>query len=138
MSTNEGKICFAFYGDEMKDFSPSELTKFLGLIPTATSKKGERLGKYPKSSRWEFSTGKKSGDVIDIYDMGNEIIAMLESKKELIIKAIERFHVSPCLNIVLWISTNEEISTPAIGFDLAVIKFLSDVGASIDIDTYRV
>ena len=137
VNTNEGKISFTLYGDEVKDFSPSELTKFLGIDPTATSIKGERLGKYPKSSRWEFSTGKKSGELIDVYDMGNEIVAILEPKKELIIEAIEKFHLSPCLNIVLWISTNEDISTPAIGFESSVIKFLSEIDASIDIDTYR-
>jgi hypothetical protein len=32
---------------------------------------------------------------------------------------------------------NDEISSPAIGFEQNVIQFLSKVGASIDIDTYK-
>jgi hypothetical protein len=41
------------------------------------------------------------------------------------------------LEVVLTITLDETKSTPAIGFDSRVISFLHEVGASIDIDTYR-
>jgi len=32
---------------------------------------------------------------------------------------------------------NEEHSTPAIGFEVDTVKFLGEIGAFIDIDTYK-
>lgn len=40
------------------------------------------------------------------------------------------------LEVVLYISTDDAVSTPAIGFSNRVLAFLADVNASIDIDTY--
>ncbi len=48
-----------------------------------------------------------------------------------------RFNLSPRLEVVLWFSVNEEHSTPAIGFEVDTIKFLGEIGAFIDIDTYK-
>jgi len=37
----------------------------------------------------------------------------------------------------LWFSINEEHSTPAIGFEVEAVKFLGEIGAFVDVDTYK-
>ena len=39
--------------------------------------------------------------------------------------------------MVLWFSMNEEHSTPAIGFEVETVNFLGEIGAFVDIDTYK-
>ncbi len=131
MDTNEGEVYFALDGE---DFDPSEITEFLGIEPTSVLVKGNPR---PKKNSWKLSSGKIINNYIDTYILASSLIRILEPKKELIIKAIEKFNAKPRLEVVLWFTCNENISTPAIGFDEKTTKFLGDVGAYIDIDTYK-
>lgn len=134
MKTNEGKVYFALDGD---DFDHDEVTKFLGIKPTRIVIKGEMVpGRFPKKNSWHLSTGNIVNDHIDVFDMATSIVNELKPKKDLIIEAKSRFNLSTRLEVVLMISSNEKHSTPAIGFEVDTIKFLSEVGALIDIDTY--
>ena len=135
MDTNEGRVYFALDGD---DFDPDEVTEFLGIQPTSIMRKGSKAGgKLPKISSWAVSTENIVNEYIDVFDMATEIINILKPKKNLIIQAKELFNVSPRLEVVLWFSVNEEHSTPAIGFEPETVSFLGEIGAFIDIDTYK-
>ncbi|ABV36426.1 conserved hypothetical protein [Shewanella sediminis HAW-EB3] len=135
MDTNEGRVYFALDGD---DFDPDEVTKFLGIQPTSVMRKGSKVdGKLPKINSWSVSTENVVNEHIDVFEMATEIINILKPKKNLIIQAKERFNVSPRLEVVLWFSVNEEHSTPAIGFEPETVSFLGEIGAFIDIDTYK-
>jgi hypothetical protein len=131
LSTNEGEVYFALDGD---NFDPNEITAFLGIEPTSVIVKGKPGS---NKSSWKFSSGKIINDYIDTYDMASSLIETLEPKKELIIKAIEKFKVKARFEVVLWFTCNENISTPGIGFDEKTINFLGAVNAYIDIDTYK-
>jgi len=131
MDTNEGEVYFALDAD---DFDLDEVTKYLGIQPTSTMKKGNPI---PKNTSWVYSSGKVIQDYIDVYDIASNIITTLEPKTDLIINAINKFNLKPRLEIVLWFTCNEDISTPAIGFDEKTIQFLGKVGAFVDIDTYK-
>lgn len=135
METNEGRVYFALDGD---DFDPDELTKFLGIEPTSIMRKGSRIvGKIPKMSSWQLSTENLVSEYVDVFEMSTEIVHKLKPKKELILQAKARFNVTPRLEVVLWFSVNENHSTPAIGFEVETVEFLGEIGASIDIDTYK-
>jgi len=135
VDTNEGRVYFALDGD---DFDPDEVTKFLGIQPTSVMRKGSKVdGKLPKINSWSVSTENVVNEHIDVFEMATEIINILKPKKSLIIQAKERFNVSPRLEVVLWYSVNEEHSTPAIGFEPETVSFLGEIGAFIDIDTYK-
>jgi hypothetical protein len=69
--------------------------------------------------------------------MSTEIVNKLKDKIDLILQAKERFNVVPKFEVVLWFSMSEEHSTPAIGFDVETIEFLGEIGAYVDIDTYK-
>lgn len=135
METNEGRVYFALDGD---DFDPDEITEFLGLEPTNIRRKGSRIrGKLPKYNSWELSTEEVIDEHIDVFEMSTQIIDVLNPKIDLIIEAINRYKLEPRFQVVLIFSTNEEHSTPAIGFEVETTKFLGAIGAFVDIDTYK-
>ncbi|APR66869.1 hypothetical protein CN03_07935 [Thalassolituus oleivorans] len=135
MDTNEGRVYFALDGD---DFDPDEVTEFLGIKPTSIKRKGSKVpGRIPKMNSWQLSTENIVNDHIDVFEMSTEIVAKLKPKKKLIMEAKKKFNVSPRFEVVLWFSMNEEHSTPAIGFEVETVEFLGEIGAFVDIDTYK-
>ena len=90
-----------------------------------------------KENSWELSTNHIVSDYINVFEMATEIVNRLEPQKQLILQAITKFNATPRLEVVLWFSMNEELSTPAIGFEFETIQFLGEIGAFIDIDTYK-
>jgi hypothetical protein len=129
--TNEGEVYFGLIGG---DFDPKEMSAFLGIEASRAKKKSEPR---PKVSYWCISSGKVIGEIVDVYQMSADLLKIVKPYKEKIILAKEQFQVDAYLEVVLRISTDESISTPAIGFDRDIIQFLNEVGATIDVDTYR-
>jgi hypothetical protein len=131
MSLNEGEVYFKLVSD---DIDPDEITKLLGMQPTKVRKKAQPIPKY---NSWEYSSGKEVSEVIDVYKMSSAVIAALEPKAEEIAKIVKEKNLIAELQVVLWISMDDSISIPAIGFEKETVAFLAKVGASIDVDTYR-
>jgi len=130
--TNKAEVYFALYGSE---FDPEEATRRIGLEPTSIKRKGEP--KTRKHSFWQISVGRIEGDIIDIYEISSALVAQLAPCAKEIANTRQDLGLEAVLEVVLWISTDESKSTPAIGFDHEVISFLQKVGATIDVDTYR-
>lgn len=126
---NEGEVYFTLFGD---DFDPDSLS--IGVAPTRIKRKGNPT---PRQSSWIFSTGKICSDLIDVYEMASSVVAVLEPYSDRILEAKKKHDLDAVFEVVLTVSPDDSISTPAIGFDSRVISFLNTVGASIDIDTYR-
>jgi len=76
-------------------------------------------------------------EVVDIYEMSDVLVAQLRPYSAAILDAKNKFNLKSVLEVVLRITVDDSMPTPAIGFNPEVIAFLSSVGASIDIDTYR-
>ena len=135
MATNEGRVYFALDGD---DFNPDDITHLLDIEPTSVIKKWSKIpNRFPAKSSWQLSTDNVVNDFIDVFAMADSIIEILKPEKPRIMEVIERFSLIPRLEVVLWFSIDEEHSTPAIGFEPNTIKFLGDIGAFIDVDTYK-
>jgi len=135
LASNEGRVYFALDGD---NFEPDELTSFLGIEPTSVKRKSTtQSNRIANFSSWQVSTKNIISEHIDIFKITQEIIDKLKPVRNLINEAKSRFNVCPRLEVVLWLSMDEEHSTPAIGFEADTIKFLGEIGAFIDIDTYK-
>ncbi len=135
MKSNECRVYFALNGG---DFDPEEMTRFLGMKPTSTKRKGEKVpDRIPKFSSWVLSTANVVDECVDVYEMASEIVKQLQPRKELIMDATRKFGVFSKLQVVMSISVEEDASTPAIGFDVEIMQFLGEIGAFIDIDTYK-
>ena len=86
----------------------------------------------------EFLHRKKPDPVVDVYQLATQVAEKLAPHAEKISAAITRWDLFATLQVVLEISSDDSISTPAIGFDPSVANFLAQVGAGIDIDSYVV
>ncbi len=134
MELNEGRVYFSLHGN---GFDPNEVSRFLGIEATSIMIEGSRIKDIaPKQSAWMYSTDKVISETLDIYKLSDQLLETLIPIKAKIIDAIKKYDLDPNLQVVLWISQHEEHSTPAIGFRAETIKFLAEVGSSIDIDTY--
>lgn len=116
------------------DLEPDLITHALGIQPTRVRRKGNPI---PKCSSWEVSTEKIVSEYIDIYAMSKQVVTLLEYKAEEIGRLVKEYDLHAVLEVVLWISIDDTISTPAIGFEREVIEFVYKTGAFIGINTYR-
>lgn len=123
----------------MGEFDRHELTNFIGLQPTSSWNRGEKNPErgIPKCSQWDYSSPLIVDEIVDIYDLSECLIERLEPFAERIKEAIKTWNLSAVLQVVLRISMDDRLSTPGIGFTPRVLAFVTGVGGSIDIDTYR-
>jgi hypothetical protein len=131
-----GEVYLGLYGD---NFEPNDVSDFIGLTATSIRRKGERNPNVPlpRTSSWKFSLGKIEADVIDVYEMAENLVQRLRSYEAKIVEALGKFDITAELQVVLWIDQDESKSMPAIGFEREVLRFLNALDATIDIDTYR-
>lgn len=136
---NEGYVYFGVRGD----FDVDAFTAMSGLQPTTAWNKGQRDPKrgLPMVALWDFGPDRtvtdSADDLVDVYALSESLIDLLEPSTDRIAAALAQFGATATLQVVLRISIDDRLSTPAIGFSPKVISFLHRVGASIDIDTYR-
>ena len=129
--TNEGEVYFRLWGE---GFDPDDVTALLGIEPTKTELKGDPI---PRHASWNVSEGKLEADVIDVYEMSSALVKRLEPVAENIVEAMKKYGLQAVLQVVLSVTSDDSKPTPAIGFESNVVSFLSAIGASIDVDTYR-
>ena len=127
---NVGEVYFGLFGS---DFDPSIAKSAIPIYRAVATPKGDPIPKY---SSWRFSTGKIEHDYVDVYELASTLVSELQPHTKDIIRIKERFELEAILQVVLTISTTEDHSTPAIGFNEDVLNFIHAVGATIDVDTY--
>jgi D-mannonate dehydratase len=132
---NIGRVYFGLRGD----FIPDEVTSFIGIKPTSSQKEGEKdpVRNIPRCSLWQYSSETINAEVVDVFQLSDWVIEKLTHKQKEIKQAVLKWDLHATLEVVLEIAVDEEVRTPAIGFNPKVIQFLADIGADIDIDTYR-
>ena len=128
---NEGEVIFCIY---CSDIDPDVVTQRIGLSPSRTRRKADPI---PRQSSWQLSSGRVLSELVDVYELSSNLVACLEPHADAIRSLLQELDFSAELQVVLHISIDEAVSTPAIGFDKPVVEFLARVGASIDVDTYR-
>lgn len=135
METGNSYVYFTLTGD---DFDTDEVTNRLGITPTASWRKGDKgqFNPFLKFANWSLSSGIIPENLqIDI--LVDAIVSKLYDKIEIINDLKKQFQLSSVLEIVLYIDTNENNSTPVLGHDLRTIEFLYRTGTTTDIDIYR-
>lgn len=131
--SNKGYVYFGLRGD----FVPDEVTEAIGLQPTDSIRKGEIKVRIPsKTSRWEWSS-ERSENLVDVYDLGRSVVDRLLPYEDGTARAIKQYKLEAVLQVVIFLSGDEDVSSPALGFDGTVIAFLGRMNASIDIDMYK-
>lgn len=131
MASNKAR---AYFGLSGYHFNPDDITKALGLEPTATNNSG-MMGNLdkPSISTWEFSTEIITDD-IDLYDLTDIITKQLEPISEKIVDVVKHYNVSPRFGVVLELTVDKDESNPDIGFGARTIRLLAEIGAFINIE----
>lgn len=135
METGNSYVYFALTGD---DFDTDEVTNRLGITPTDSWRKGDKGQFKPilEFTSWRLSTDKGQ-EYLQIDKLVDEIISKLFDKIEIINDLKGQFQLDSVLEIILYIDTNEDNSTPALGHDLKTIEFLYRTQTKTDVDIYR-
>lgn len=134
MASNKGRAYFALVGYH---FDPADITRLLGLQPTSVNDAGARSGlDNPVISSWEISTDTVDSDEeeVDTYKLTEDILKQVEPAKEMIIDVCKSHNLSPRLGLVLTLSIDKDETRPEVGFGTRVIRFLSEVGAFVNVD----
>lgn len=133
MASNEARAHFTLAGYH---FNPDHVTQHLGIQPTRVDASGasSELSK-PVLSSWELSTETVTDD-IDVYKLTDELIKQIEPVKEKILEICKSHNLSPRIGVVLVLSVDKDETVPDVGLGARTIRFLSEIGAFINID-YR-
>ena len=135
MKESNSYVYFALQGD---DFDPSIITDNLGILPSTSWRKGDKVTYNPKVaySCWKLST-QKGTESIFLDKLVNEIVDQLNNKIEIINRLKRELRLTSVLQIVMDIDSNEEKSTPSLGHDHRTIEFLFKTKTTTDVDIYR-
>ena len=111
------------------------MPQILEIEPTAVVNGNTRAGDdLPAISSWEYSSEKVIDDDIDIYYMTRMLIKEIEPAKDKIVIAAERYNLVPKIVVRLVISADKDESVPDIGISTRNLRFLSEIGAFVDIN----
>jgi len=131
LASNKGRAYFALVGYH---FDPDDVTRFLGIEPTAVDASGAKSGlDKPVISSWEISTDTVDDDV-DVFALTDIIIKKLEPIKDKLLKVIESRNLSPRIGVVLTLSVDKNETEPDVGFGARTIRFLGEIGAFINVE----
>nr|WP_170295525.1 DUF4279 domain-containing protein [Chengkuizengella sediminis] len=122
---------FSLFGDS---FPLEKATKKLGITPTKTYKKGDRIRDLSitrKVTCWDLSTDYQES--FDVNEQLDQIIKQIQEKDSIINEIRKTYSVECKFTIVIII---EEGYTPALYLNNEVIKFASSIDAEFDIDLY--
>ena len=131
LASNEGRAYFALSGYH---FNPDDITRLLGIKPTAVNAAGSNSGlDKPVISSWELST-KMHTDDFDVYKMTDVITKQLEPIKDKILQVIKSHNLSPRIGVVLVLSVDKNETVPDVGFGARTIRLMAEIGAFINVD----
>ena len=136
MSKCDSYAWFDFTGEGLE---PAEITARLGIEPTEAWKKGDKHRNgfhYRRFSRWYWAS-TRGQEPIWIDKLVDEVIDKFQDKVDVINDIKQRFKLESTLQIILYIDTNQNYSTPALGHDLRTIDFLYRTQSTTDVDIYR-
>ena len=135
--SSKSYIYFGIHGE----FDPDLLAAEIGVKPTMSMAKHARVPEkqLPRHSLLRFAQtyADDSAGFTDIYELSESVYRQLKDYKKQIASAVKVHSVEATFQVVLYFPVSDDISTPAIGFSKEVVAFIAEVGASIDIDTYR-
>ena len=131
MASNTARAYFMLAGYH---FNPDDITRLLAIQPTKIDASGaaSALDK-PVLSTWELSTETIADDV-DVYKLTDELIKQIEPAKVKILDVIKSHNLSPRIGVVLVLSVDKDESVPEVGFGARTIRFLSEIGAFINVE----
>ena len=122
------------------DFDALELSEMTALQPCSRMQRHhlDEKRKIPEVSTLHYGQVESFEAIPDIYDLADSVVAKLSNYQHEIVAMTENPDCEVTFQVVLYFPVSEETSTPIIGFSRSALAFINELGASIDIDTYRI
>ena len=130
---------YAWFDFRGENLEPAEITARLGIEPTEAWKKGDKHRNgfhYRRFSLWCWAS-TRGQEPIWIDKLVDEVIDKFQNKVEAINEIKQLFGLESTLQIILYVDTNQNSSTPALAHDLRTIVFLYRNQSTTDVDIYR-
>ena len=115
-------------------YDVNEITDRLGIIPYQIWKKGDSVrntGIKRTYTAWIYSTD--TVETLDLSILIKKITKIFLPKKDEIIRLKKKYDLDISIDFVISIENNQP---PAIYFEESFIKFVAEIGARLDLDTY--
>lgn len=115
-------------------FDPDKVTTLVGIDPTKTWRKGDRIPStilIEKYTGWTISSPEETSIHLD-----KQIVRLLKPivlVKDKIIEAYNTYGLEAELSCFVFV----EGQTPVIHFDSQIVKLAAELGAEIDVDLYQ-
>ncbi len=131
MYTSKAYVYLRFYGE---DFRPIELTSLINIDPTSYGQKGQR-GQYGvyKECFWQKKL-KKTSALDELDDSILKLISIFKDKIPSLKDFMKKHNVKAKYFVVIKAKNNEDVGV-CMGID--VIRFLNELGASVEVDVYN-
>jgi hypothetical protein len=130
MSNTTGRVYFAI-GTEDDHFDIHTFNRYLTIQPTNFRKKFEK-GNLPVSTIWEYASEELKNPFY--FEEIEKLIDLLEKHiSEFIHLKIENPSIDYVLQVVIYLGDE----TPGLHFSERTIKFINDIGGTIDCDIYN-
>jgi len=119
---------------EVLDFEglPSDITNVLGVRPTKTWRKGDRIQKsalLEKENGWSIESDKAPAEQLS--ELIRRVVASLKGSKDKL--AIVSKNCYTQLSLVLYVHGDER---PELHLDADIVQRLAELGAHVDADMY--
>jgi hypothetical protein len=127
------KVYFSILGDV---FPIDVVTERLFLKPTESYYKGNVIRNEPflltrKETNWAYGTEYQES--YDIMEQVNQVLVVLEERKEILIELSKEFEINYLFMIVICVRDGKG---PAIYLDKRIVKFAGTINAEIHFDVY--
>jgi hypothetical protein len=127
----ETKLYFRFYGES---FDPDEITRRLGIEPTAQRRPGDPITKDGRGSYRDYSWMVKIGpsETLDIEDMLHELRERMDVSPETVKQLCADLNLD--LVIVCGVGGEQADTMPAMFFPSEFLAWVVELGASLNVD----
>lgn len=121
------------------DFDPVEVTSRISMTPwKSVAKHSKSVEKrIPRCALVDYGKVELTSECPDLGEMSKELFEQLSPYRDEFIAISQHADITITCNTCLWMIHDLHVSTPPIGFCSELVRFLGEIGASIDVDIYR-
>jgi hypothetical protein len=124
-------LCFRFYGDS---FDPEEITRQLGIEPTSQFRPGDPITKDGQGRRRHYGWRLRVGDreTLQVDDIIQEFRGRVDVPSSVVRQLCRDLNIEAA--VLCGVRQGDYETTPALVFPPDFIGWVSEMGASLEVD----
>ena len=116
------------------DFDPVEITSQISMPPSKSIAKHSKSieNRIPRCTLVDYGRAEHTSECPDLEEMSRELFKQLAPYRDEFIAISKKAGITITCNTCLWMLHDLYVSTPPIGFCSDLVRFLGELGASIE------